>query len=125
MTFGLFFVVALCGGLGAVLRFVTDTIITARYAPSMPWGTISINISGSFALGLLTGLVAGSGLHQTWLLAIGTGLLGGFTTFSSASFDTVRLLKEGRIAASLLNAFGTLCGAVLAAYCGYELALIF
>lgn len=122
---GLFFVVALCGGLGACLRFVLDALIR-RWLPSpLPWGTILVNLSGSFALGVLTGLLAQQLLPAPWLAAIGSGLLGGYTTFSTASFETVRLLQSGRIAASLANALGTLIGAVLAAWLGFQLAGLF
>lgn len=122
---GLFFVVALCGGLGACLRFVLDALIR-RWLPSpLPWGTILVNLSGSFALGVLTGLLAQQLLPAPWLAAICSGLLGGYTTFSTASFETVRLLQSGRIAASLANALGTLIGAVLAAWLGFQLAGLF
>jgi len=118
----LLLIIALCGGAGAVLRLIADTLIAARFGSRMPWGTITINLSGSFALGLFTGFFANSVPNQAWLLAIGTGLLGGYTTFSTASFDTVRLLKEGRALASLANAMGTLVGAIIAAYLGFLLA---
>lgn len=121
----LFFAVALCGGLGACLRFVLDALIRRWLPAPLPWGTILVNLSGSFALGVLTGLLAQQLLSAQWLAAIGTGLLGGYTTFSTASFETVRLLQSGRIAASLTNALGTLVGAVLAAWLGFQLAGLF
>nr|WP_239543675.1 fluoride efflux transporter CrcB [Glutamicibacter nicotianae] len=121
----MFFTVALCGGLGACLRFVLDALIRRWLPAPLPWGTILVNLSGSFALGVLTGLLAQQLLSAQWLAAIGTGLLGGYTTFSTASFETVRLLQSGRIAASLANALGTLVGAVLAAWLGFQLAGLF
>lgn len=124
-TLGLFAVIALCGGIGACLRFALDGAAKHWLPQGLPWGTILINISGSFALGLLTGLVAQSLLSQQWLLAMGTGLLGGYTTFSTASFETVRLLQAGRWAASLCNALGTLLGALLAAFAGFQLSGLF
>ncbi|WP_345473791.1 fluoride efflux transporter CrcB [Glutamicibacter ectropisis] len=122
MTPMLFVIVALCGGLGAVMRFALDTFISARSGGLLPWGTMTINVSGSLALGFFTGLLTGTGMDQTWLLAVGTGVLGGYTTFSTASFDTVRLLRAGRPLASLATAFGTLITAILAAYIGFLLA---
>lgn len=122
---GLFFAIALCGGLGACLRFVLDALIRRWLHSALPWGTILVNLSGSFALGVLTGLLAQQMLSVQWLAAIGSGLLGGYTTFSTASFETVRLLQSGRIAASLANALGTLVGAVLAAWLGFQLAGLF
>ena len=84
----------------------------------MPWGTILINVSGSLVLGFLTGLTAGRLLPETWHLIIGTGFLGGYTTFSTASVETVRLAQERRWAASLANALGTLALATGAAGLG-------
>ena len=122
---GLFLTVSLCGGVGACLRFVLDALIKLWLPSSLPWGTILINISGSFALGLLTGLFAGGLLPEPWLVAAGTGLLGGYTTFSTASFETIRLLQAGQLAASLVNAAGTLLATVLAALLGFQVALLF
>ncbi|KUM32453.1 chromosome condensation protein CrcB [Arthrobacter sp. EpRS66] len=122
MTPALFVVVALCGGLGAVLRYVLDSFISSRISGIVPWGTFTINISGSLLLGFLTGLLAITDIDSAWLLAMGTGLLGGYTTFSTASFDTLRLLRAGRTLASLVYALGTLAASVLAAYGGYLLA---
>ena len=122
MTLALFVVVALCGGLGAVLRYVLDSFISSRISGIVPWGTFTINISGSLLLGFLTGLLAITDIDSAWLLAMATGLLGGYTTFSTASFDTLRLLRAGRTLASLVYALGTLAASVLAAYGGYLLA---
>lgn len=125
LTLGLFLVVAVCGGLGACLRFVLDALIKQQLPASLPWGTILINISGSFALGLLIGLLSTGLLSEQWLMAIGTGLLGGYTTFSTASFETIRLIQAGRLTASLINALGTLVSAVLAALLGFQFAGLF
>lgn len=122
MTPFLFLAMAGCGGLGACARFFLDATIKARTGGALPWGTISINLSGSFLLGLLTGLVAGNLLSPAWQVAIGTGLLGGFTTFSTSSFETVRLVQAGRTLAGAVNAFGTLLGAVVSALLGLLLA---
>lgn len=118
MTPLLFVVLAVCGGLGACTRFFLDALIKARTSGALPWGTITINISGSFLLGLITGLVLGNYLPPAWQLAVGTGFLGGYTTFSTASFETVKLIQAGKPVAGALNAFGTLIGAVGAALCG-------
>lgn len=107
--------VALCGGLGAMARYGLDRAITAvarrreRRVPGYPWGITAVNLSGSLALGLLLGLAVDSP-------AVLTGFLGGYTTFSTASLDTLRLFRERRIGAALLNGLGMLLGcAVLAA----------
>lgn len=99
MTAGIFLAIALAGGLGAALRMILDTLITTmitgRTGATFPWGTLVINVIGSFALGLIIGLV-GEAPAPPWLFIVGAGLLGGFTTFSTASLETVRLLAGSR-----------------------------
>lgn len=118
----LFLAVSLAGGLGASLRFVLDGIIRTRFDGPVPKGTILINISGSFLLGLLTGLVASNLLPQTWLPILGAGFLGGYTTFSTTSVETVRLVMAGEWRASVLSGIGTLIGSVGVAGIGLWLA---
>ncbi|MPV50644.1 fluoride efflux transporter CrcB [Pseudactinotalea sp. HY160] len=113
-----FTLVALAGGLGAAARLVLDGLIRARMAATVPWATILINLSGSFVLGLLTGLAAGRIVPETWHLVVGTGFLGGYTTFSTASFETVRLVQERRWVAGALNGLGVLITATAAAGLG-------
>lgn len=117
---GLVFVgVALAGGLGASARLLLDGIVRSRArSDALPWGTIAINLSGSFLLGVLLGLATGSLVSADWVRVLGTGFLGGYTTFSTASFETVRLLQERRLGAALVNGLGVLCAAVVAAGLG-------
>jgi len=110
--------IAVAGGFGAALRMLLDGFVKSRLTGAMPWGTILINVSGSLVLGFLTGLAAGRLLPETWHLIIGTGFLGGYTTFSTASVETVRLAQERRWTASLANALGTLALATGAAGLG-------
>jgi CrcB protein len=95
------------GGLGAVSRFVVDGAIRSRSGSSYPLGTLVINLSGSLVLGLLTGLTIAHLLPDTVRLVVGTGFLGGYTTFSTASFETVRLVQQRRVPAALLYGLGT------------------
>ena len=81
-----------------------------------------INLTGSLLLGLLTGLAGIHLLSHLGQLILGTGLLGGYTTFSTASFETVQLLENRRYAAATLYGFGTLIAATVAAALGYFLA---
>lgn len=109
--------IALGGGLGAMLRFAVDRAMTAAVlhrsaAPkSQQWGIVLVNLSGSFLLGMLVGTGIG------WP-ALSVGLLGGFTTFSTASLDSVRLFREQRFRAAAVHAFGTLVCAVVLALLG-------
>lgn len=95
------------GGLGAVARFVLDGVIRTRARGPLPLGTMTINISGSLLLGLLTGLALAAAMPASSFLIAGTGFLGGYTTFSTASSETVRLLHAGETRAALLAGVGT------------------
>jgi CrcB protein len=118
MTPLVFLALALAGGLGAMSRFVLDGVIRARTAGAAPCGTITINLSGSLALGMLTGLAAGSLLPNSVLAIAGTGFLGGYTTFSTASVETVLILQERRWGAGIVVGLGTLVAATLLAGLG-------
>ena len=104
--------VALAGGAGALTRFVLDGAVRSRWASDFPWATVGINVTGSFVLGVLTGLVLFHGDPGTLRLVAGTGFCGGYTTFSTASIETVRLAQRGAYAAAVGNALGTLVLAV-------------
>jgi CrcB protein len=83
-----------------------------------PVGTTVINITGSLLLGLLAGLTTGQVLPDQWQLIVGTGLLGGYTTFSAASFETIRLINYRRYVAAALNGLGMLIASTGAAAIG-------
>lgn len=92
------------GALGALLRYLVGQRIDAD---SLPWATITVNVVGSFVLAAL----AFAGSSQELVLLLGTGACGSFTTFSSFSFETVRLWETGDRRRALLNAAGTFVGA--------------
>ncbi|MEJ7649785.1 MAG: CrcB family protein [Nakamurella sp.] len=114
---------ALCaaGGVGAAIRFWTDSVVRSRCGGRMPWGTALINLSGSLLLGLLTGLVAAALVTADWRAILGTGLLGGYTTFSTATFETVRLLQQERRAAAAATGIGQLMLAILLSWAGFAI----
>lgn len=87
--------VALAAGLGAVARYLVDRAIPPHHFPR---GTIVVNVSGSFLLGLLTGLVSGSAYP-----VVAVGLLGGYTTLSTFAVETMALSERGRLRAAALN----------------------
>jgi len=109
---GLFVAVALAGGLGAALRLVVDGAVRSRWSAPIPLATLIVNVTGSFVLGLLTGLADHAGLPREWLLVAGGGLMGGYTTFGTASVETVRLVAEKRWVAGVAYSAGTLLLAV-------------
>ena len=102
---------------------VLDGLIRARIRSTYPVATTTINLTGSLLLGLLTGLGTGHLLPEPWQVIAGTGLLGGYTTFSTASFETVSLLGDRRYLAATLNGFGTLIICTCAAATGLMIGL--
>lgn len=112
----------LAGAAGALSRFLLDSSIKQRWQSVFPWPTVVINVTGSLLLGVLAGLVLFDGQSAVWQTVVGTGFCGGFTTFSTASFETVRLVQQNRCALALLNAFGSLVSSVAA--CAVGLALV-
>ena len=117
--------ICIAGGMGAALRLILDGLIRARVKSTYPVGTTAINITGSFLLGLVTGLATSQLVSQQWQLIAGTGFLGGYTTFSTASFETVRLIEDRRYIAAALNGLGMLLICTTAAALGFAAALLF
>jgi CrcB protein len=113
--------ICLGGGLGAVLRFLVDTGLRARFEV---WSTAVINASGSFLLGLLAGLVAHHGLGAGALTVLGIGVCGGYTTFSTATVETLNLLRERRYREGVAYALSTLGISVIAVWSGYALGAL-
>lgn len=106
---------SLAGGAGATARLFLDGLIRTRVKSTFPIGTTLINVTGSLLLGFVTALALTHSLPTEWRLIIGTGFLGGYTTFSTASFETVRLAQQGRYGAALANGIGMFVIALLAA----------
>jgi len=102
--------VAALGGLGATARFLLDGAVSARAGTAFPWGTLAVNASGSFVLG-----VVGTNV------VVGTGLLGAYTTFSTWMLETHRLAEDGRWRPAVLNVVGSLAVGLGAAWLGRQL----
>jgi CrcB protein len=114
--------VAVAGSSGAVARFVIDGAVKGRSDRAFPLGTFVINVSGSLAFGLLTGFVIFHHVSSLWSTILGTGFCGGFTTFSTASFETVRLIQTRMYRSALLNGAGALLLCLAAAGAGMAIA---
>ncbi len=110
--------IAVAGGAGASLRLVVDGMVRSMTGTRLPWGTLVVNVAGSAGLGVLMG--SGAGSQSLWVL--GTGLLGGFTTFSTASFESAALILDRRWVGAIAYALSTLVLSVAAATLGYSLA---
>jgi CrcB protein len=107
---------------GAPSRWLLDRAVQSRHDSVFPWGTFTINVTGSLLLGLVLGATAvGPGSAALVALA-GTGFCGGFTTFSTFGFETVRLLEEGSYLEATLNVVASLVAGLAAAYAGWALA---
>lgn len=119
MNSALLAAVALAGGVGAVVRFLVDGAVRGLVGERLPWGTMLINATGSLLLGFVTGAVTTP--LPAWAVVVGSGLLGGYTTFSTASLETVRLLQQRRFGASLTTAVGQPAVAVVLAALGLAL----
>jgi CrcB protein len=103
--------VALLSGLGAVARLAVDTAVTRRLGGRFPWGTLTVNLTGAAALGVLAGVATGRGVS----LLVGTALLGSYTTFSTWMVDTLALAEGGGRRAAANVVVQTAAGAALAA----------
>jgi CrcB protein len=113
--------VFLGGTIGAPARYLLDRAVQRRHESVFPWGTFVVNLIGCLVLGALTG--AAQSLPKDVVVFAGTGICGAFTTFSTFSFETTRLLEEGSLLEAGLNALGSLVLGILAAAAGFALAV--
>jgi fluoride exporter len=95
--------VALMGGLGALARYGLEGVIAQRQRTPFPLSTLAVNVTGSGALGAIAGSVAAGHAGASLLLYAGTGFLGGYTTFSTFTYETLRLLEDGAWRLALWN----------------------
>lgn len=116
--------VGVVAGVGAVCRYVTDQVISHRHDSVFPVGTFTINVVGSFVLGLSTGLAAHHGLSTTAAAVIGSGFCAGFTTFSTWMWETIALAETGAALEASINAVASLVVGLAAAGLGLWLALL-
>lgn len=107
------------GAIGAVLRWV---IATRLNSACLPWGTWSVNVIGSFLIGVVFILLMDHGYSEQLKSGLMVGVLGGFTTFSAFSLEVVQLLERGQMRTALLYVFASMIVCVLAAYTGMLLA---
>ncbi|MET9732100.1 fluoride efflux transporter CrcB [Streptomyces sp. NPDC006458] len=110
------------GMIGAPLRYLTDRAVQSRHDSVLPWGTFVVNISGSLILGLLTGAAVAGAAGSHLQLLLGTGLCGALTTYSTFSYETLRLTEDGARGYALANAAGSVLVGLGAAFAGVALA---
>lgn len=110
--------VGLGGFLGANARYLLGGWIATRLGPAFPYGTFVINISGSFILGLIMGTVEGQVLSPAVRLGLAIGFVGAYTTFSTWTYETMRLIESGSWLLAAMNVFGSLAVGMLAVLTG-------
>lgn len=108
---------------GAPCRWALDRAVQARHDSVFPWGTLSINVLGSLLLGVLLGATSAGPPAAELVALIGIGFAGGFTTYSTFAFETVRLFEEGARLLAAVNVVASLAAGLAAALAGWFLAV--
>jgi CrcB protein len=119
---GVVFLVA--AGIGATSRYLLDGWVQDRTSGAFPWGTFTVNVSGCLLLGVLTGLGLYHDLDATTRTVLGTGGLGAYTTFSTFTFETIRLAEEGALDEAVRNAAASVVVGLAAASAGLALTAL-
>ena len=123
MKLAAFVAVGAGGALGSMLRYAVTLVMVERLGPGFPWHTAAINVVGSFAIGAIAAYVQSSaGLPPLVSAFTMVGILGGFTTFSTFSYDTLTLISDGAAGLALAYCAGSVLLGVLAAFAGMGLA---
>jgi fluoride exporter len=111
--------IALAGAIGALARYGLEGLISRRAPGAFPWGTFAVNVSGAFVLGFVFTVMTEQLSVASWVRgAVTIGLLGAYTTFSTLSFETYRLLEDGALGIAAANVFGSLAAGLGAVYLG-------
>jgi fluoride exporter len=115
------------GGIGSVLRFVLTFAISQRLGPGFPWWTFIINVTGSFVIGIVAEAVQTRAFSSAPLVRVFlmTGVLGGYTTFSSFSYETLALIGDRAVLLAASYAVGSVVLGIAAAFAGVALARAF
>jgi CrcB protein len=117
-----YLLVAVFGAAGAVSRYWLDGWVSDMTHGQFPWGTFVVNLLGAFALGIVVALTTERlVLSPDWRVALGIGFLGAFTTFSTYTYETVKLAEDGAIGLALMNSIGMLALGLIAAVLGLAL----
>ena len=111
--------IGLVGGAGAIARFLLDGAVAARIGRSFPYGTLAVNLSGAFVLGVLTGVALSGDARRI----VATGFVGAFTTFSTWTFESHRLGEDGRLDLGALNLAVSLAAGLAAAWAGRQVGM--
>ncbi len=110
--------VSFASALGAPARYLLDRFIQSRHERVLPWGTWTVNVTGALLLGLLVGIAREHAVSEAFVTALGAGFLGSYTTFSTFTWETVRLVEDGAYLGATLNVVLTLVVGLGAAVAG-------
>jgi fluoride exporter len=110
--------VSLAAGVGAVLRYVVDSVVAHRTRGPFPLGTFIVNVTGSFVLGLVVGLSTQHGLGDQTAVVLGIGLTGGYTTMSTWAWESLALVEEGAVGVAAWNVVASVAAGLAAAAAG-------
>jgi CrcB protein len=117
--------IAVAGALGALARYGLDGLVARRAPGAFPWGTFVVNISGALLLGFVFTLLTERMTVDPWLRSTLTiGFLGAYTTFSTLSLESYRLLSDGAVGLALANMLGSLGAGLAAVYAGVVLGRV-
>jgi CrcB protein len=118
-----YLLIVFCGGAGSLARYLAGTAVTARYGSRFPWGTLAVNVTGSFLIGLIMTLLTEKvAVSPNWRFALVVGFLGGYTTFSSFEWETYAAVREGGFWIGALNVMGSVILGYAAVWLGSMLA---
>ena len=113
--------VALGGGIGSAARYLVGAFVANRFGPDFPWGTFIVNVSGSFLIGIILSFMGG-GLLPDWARPfMAVGIMGGYTTFSTYSHETLQLIQGGELVAATFNTLGQVVAGLVGVYLGVVL----
>lgn len=109
-------------GLGGLARYTIGGWVQGAAGADFPWGTLVVNVTGSVLLAFSYAVMEGTGTHAVWRAFVGIGLLGGFTTFSTFGYETMRLMQDGQWTRAVAYILASVCISLLAVALGFRAA---
>ncbi len=111
--------------IGGVLRYLLSQMVQTKFLTTFPFGTLTVNIIGCFLIGLVFGLTDRGNLTQEWRLFLATGLLGGFTTFSAFSIESLSLFRDGQFFYATAYISSSVVVGIIATFIGFAIIKLF
>ena len=112
------------GAIGSAARYLVGRATLRGFGPDFPYGTLTVNLVGGFAMGVLAGVLARHEAGENWRLLLGVGVLGGFTTFSAFSLDVVTMFERGSLGMAFGYALVSVIGSIVALFAGLTLVRV-